>query len=133
MLWGMLGGLATGSLVGAVIKETDNGMNREQLVGMGAAVGVALGAGTVTAFSSEDKYIDTSFLDNLLKDRGSKKKRGRSLIGETKILPSTLPQEVQQMLQAPRIRVGKTEWEELEGSWHEPHRFFEYVEGGLGE
>ncbi|MEZ4816325.1 MAG: hypothetical protein R3C42_10000 [Parvularculaceae bacterium] len=133
MIWSMVGGVAAGALAGAAIKEKDNGMNREQMMGMGAAVGAAVGAGAVTAFATEDKVIDTTFIDNLLKDRNSKRKGGRTYIGETKVLPSSLPNEVQKMLQAPRIRVGKTGWEEIDGSWHEPHRTFEYLEGGLGE
>lgn len=133
MLFSMVGGLAVGAITGAAIKERNQGMNREQMVGMGAAVGASIGAGVVTAFATEDKVIDTTFIDNILKDRNSRKKGLSKIIGSTQIMPSSLPKEVQTMLQAPRIKVGKTDWEEGEGIWHEPHRTFEYIEGGLGD
>lgn len=130
MLISMAVGTVSGAALGAAL-DKKGGMNKDQSLGMGAAVGATAGALFVSGFGNESKVIDTSFVDSILKNRTKNKKGEASLLSSTQILPPDLPSEVKKMLKAPRIKIQKTSWEEVDGALHEPHRVFEYVEGGL--
>ena len=130
MLVSMAVGTVSGAALGAAL-DKKGGLNRDQAMGMGAAVGAASGALFVSGFGSESKVIDTSFVDSILKNKNKKQKNETSFLSSTQIFPQDIPSEVKKMLKAPRIKVDKTSWEEIDNSWHEPHRVFQYIEGGL--
>lgn len=130
-MWVGLGaGVATGLAIGALGVSHNN----NAWATLGAGVGGSVASALVTAISSEPKPMtDKQLIEDLLrptKPTGgaitTKREEASYSVGVGNV-PMALKSRVRQ----PRLNVGRTDWLEIDGEYHEPHKVYTYEEGGF--
>ena len=130
-MWVGLGaGVATGLIIGAVGATHNN----NAWATLGAGVGGSVASALVTAISSEPKPMtDKQLIEDLLRPS---KPQGTAITTKHEeasynIGVGNVPTGLKPRVRQPRLRVGKTDWLEIDGEYHEPHKVYTYEEGGF--
>ncbi|MBS1983128.1 MAG: hypothetical protein JST16_03055 [Bdellovibrionales bacterium] len=130
-MWVGLGaGVATGLVIGAIGATHNN----NAWATLGAGVGGSVASALVTAISSEPKPMtDKQLIEDLLRPT---KPQGMAITSSREensynIGVGNVPAGLKARVRQPRLRVGKTDWLEIDGEYHEPHKVYTYEEGGF--
>lgn len=130
-MWVGLGaGVATGLAIGALGANSHN----NAWATLGAGVGGSVASALVTAISSEPKPMtDKQLIEDLLRPTKpvgatvtTKREEASYSVGVGNV-PLALKSRVRQ----PRLAISRTEWLEIDGEYHEPHKVYTYEEGGF--
>ena len=130
-MWVGLGaGVATGLAIGALGATHNN----NAWATLGAGVGGSLASALVTAISSEPKPLtDKQLIEDLLRPT---KPTGSTITAKRdeaaySVGVGNVPVGLRGRVRQPYLKVGKTQWLEIDGEYHEPHKVYTYEEGGF--
>ena len=128
-MWVGLGaGVATGLAIGALGASQNN----NAWATLGAGVGGSVASALVTAIATEPKPMtDKKLIEDLLRPSNPNAQASKNTAAFYAVPIRNVPVGLKNKVRPARLKVDKTDWLEIDGEYHEPHKFYIYEEGGF--